>query len=46
MITALSCDPHLMERSGQVVIAAQLAKELNEFDTDGKQPIPVTLDRV
>ena len=46
MITALSCDPRLMERSGQVVIAAQLAKELNVFDTDGKQPIPLALDTV
>jgi dehydrogenase/reductase SDR family member 1 len=46
VIAALSCDPHLMERSGQVVVAAQLARELNVFDTDGKQPIPLTLDTV
>ncbi|MCU1233203.1 MAG: short-chain dehydrogenase [Candidatus Solibacter sp.] len=46
VIDALSRDPHLMERSGQVVIAAQLARELNVFDTDGKQPVPLTLDRV
>ena len=46
VIAALSCDPHLMERSGQVVVAAELAKELNVFDTDGKQPIPLTLDTV
>jgi hypothetical protein len=35
-----------MERSGQVVVAAQLAKELNVYDTDGKQPVPLTLDKV
>lgn len=46
VIAALSCDPHLMERSGQVVIAAQLARELNVVDTDGKQPIPLALDTV
>lgn len=46
VIAALSRDPQLMERSGQVVIAAQVAKELNVFDTDGKQPIPLTLDSV
>jgi dehydrogenase/reductase SDR family protein 1 len=33
VITALSRDPHVMERSGQVVIAAQIAKELNVFDS-------------
>ena len=46
VIAALSCDPHLMERSGQVVIAAKLARELNVCDTDGKQPVPLTLDVV
>ncbi|HEY2015741.1 MAG TPA: SDR family NAD(P)-dependent oxidoreductase [Bryobacteraceae bacterium] len=46
VVAALSSDPHLMERSGQVVVAAQLAKELNVYDTDGKQPVPLTLDKV
>jgi dehydrogenase/reductase SDR family member 1 len=45
-IAALSSDPRQMERSGQAVIAAQIAKELNVFDTDGKQPIPLTLETV
>jgi dehydrogenase/reductase SDR family member 1 len=46
VIAALSCDPRLMDRSGQVVVAAQLAKELRVLDTDGKQPTPLTLDKV
>ena len=46
VIAALSRDPNLMERSGQVVIAAQLARELNVLDTDGRQPVPLALDSV
>ena len=46
VIAALSRDPHMMERSGQVVVAAQLAKELSVLDTDGTQPIPLALDTV
>jgi len=46
VLAALSRDPRLMERSGQVVVAAQIAKELNVFDTDGRQPIPLTLESV
>ena len=46
VIAALSRDPKLMERSGQVVIAAELARELNVLDTDGRQPLPLTLDKV
>jgi dehydrogenase/reductase SDR family member 1 len=46
VIAALSLDSHLMERSGQVVVAAQFARELNVVDIDGKQPVPLTLDSV
>jgi NAD(P)-dependent dehydrogenase (short-subunit alcohol dehydrogenase family) len=46
VIAALSGDPQLMGRSGQIVVAAQLAQELNVLDTDGKQPIPLTLASV
>jgi hypothetical protein len=35
-----------MERSGKVVVAAQLAQELGVVDMDGKQPIPLTLETV
>ena len=46
VIAALSGDPQLMGRSGQIVVAAQLAQELNVLDIDGKQPIPLTLASV
>jgi hypothetical protein len=46
VVAALSLDPHLMERSGQIVVAAQVAQELNIGDIDGRQPIPLTLASV
>jgi dehydrogenase/reductase SDR family protein 1 len=46
VIAALSRDPHLMLRSGQVVVAAKLAEELNVLDIDGRQPIPLILGSV
>jgi NAD(P)-dependent dehydrogenase (short-subunit alcohol dehydrogenase family) len=46
VIAALSRDPKLMERTGQVLVAAQLALELGVSDVDGKQPIPLTLEAV
>jgi dehydrogenase/reductase SDR family protein 1 len=44
VIAALNSDPHLFERSGKIVVAAQLAKEFGVVDGDGRQPIPLTLD--
>jgi NAD(P)-dependent dehydrogenase (short-subunit alcohol dehydrogenase family) len=46
VIAALSRAPQLIERSGQVLIAARLAQELNVLDIDGRQPIPLTLASV
>ena len=46
VIAALNHAPRLMERSGQVVVAAQLAQELNVSDIDGRQPIPLTLSTI
>ena len=46
VVAALSRDPQLMGRSGQVVVAAQVAQELNVRDIDGRQPIPLTLASV
>ena len=46
VIAGLSRDPELMGRSGQVVVAAQVALELNVRDIDGRQPIPLTLASV
>ena len=46
VIHALHRDPHLLERSGQVFVAAALALELGVTDLDGRQPIPLTLQQV
>jgi dehydrogenase/reductase SDR family member 1 len=46
VIEALSAEPDLLQRSGTLVVAAQLAKELGVLDIDGKQPVPLTLDSV
>jgi dehydrogenase/reductase SDR family protein 1 len=46
VIAALSRDPKLGERSGQVLVAAEVAQEFGIVDIDGRQPIPLTLDAV
>jgi NAD(P)-dependent dehydrogenase (short-subunit alcohol dehydrogenase family) len=43
VIAALSRDSKLMERSGQALVAAEVAQELGIVDIDGRQPIPLTL---
>jgi NAD(P)-dependent dehydrogenase (short-subunit alcohol dehydrogenase family) len=42
-IASLAADPSVMEKSGQVLIAAALALEYGFTDIDGKQPRPLTL---
>jgi dehydrogenase/reductase SDR family protein 1 len=44
VIAALWSDPALLERSGQVLVAAAIASELGVRDVDGKQPAPLTLE--
>jgi NAD(P)-dependent dehydrogenase (short-subunit alcohol dehydrogenase family) len=46
VIAALSRDSMLMERSGQVLVAADVAREFGIVDIDGRQPIPLTLASV
>lgn len=46
VVAALSRDPQLLERSGKVLVAAQLANEYGVEDEDGKRPIPLTLDKI
>lgn len=46
VIAALFRDPHLLDRSGNVAVAAQLALEYGLKDTDGRQPVPLTLDEI
>jgi dehydrogenase/reductase SDR family member 1 len=44
VIAALWRDPALLQRSGQVLVAAQVASELGVRDVDGKQPTPLTVE--
>jgi dehydrogenase/reductase SDR family member 1 len=44
VVAALWSDPRLLERSGQVLVAAAIAAELGVRDVDGKQPAPLTLE--
>ena len=46
VIRALARDPKLIERTGSVLVAAQLAIEYGITDIDGKQPRPLTLQEV
>ena len=43
-VAALINDPRLMARSGKVVVAAALARELGFVDIDGKSPRPLEID--
>lgn len=43
-VAALANDPHLMQKTGQVLVAATLAQEYGFADIDGKQPRPLTLE--
>ncbi|MFW0790664.1 SDR family NAD(P)-dependent oxidoreductase [Gordonia sp. CPCC 205333] len=38
IIAALAADPRLMERTGQILIGAEIATELGVVDIDGNQP--------
>ncbi len=43
-VAALASDPNLMRKSGKVLLAAQLAREYNFSDIDGKLPKPLSLE--
>jgi dehydrogenase/reductase SDR family protein 1 len=45
-VAALASDSEIMQKSGQVLVAASLAQEYGFTDIDGKQPRPLTLDEV
>lgn len=42
-VAALAGDPNIMQKSGQVLVAAQVALDYGFTDIDGKQPRPVTV---
>jgi NAD(P)-dependent dehydrogenase (short-subunit alcohol dehydrogenase family) len=45
-VVALADDPNVMNKSGMVLVAAQLAREYGFTDVDGKTPRPLTLEDV
>lgn len=40
VIDALASDPHLMQKSGKVLIGAELGQEYGVTDTNGRSPVP------
>jgi hypothetical protein len=42
-VAAPAADPNLMAKSGQVLVAAQVALDYGFTDINGKQPRPVTV---
>jgi dehydrogenase/reductase SDR family protein 1 len=45
-VAALAADSNIMQKSGQVFVAATLAQEYGFTDIDEKQPRPLTLEKV
>lgn len=46
VIAGLAADPAILERSGKVLVAAAVARELGITDIDGSQPRPLTIETV
>ena len=44
VINALAHDPALMERSGKVLVAAEVSAEFGISDVDGRKPRPLALE--
>jgi len=42
-IAALATDPNVLSRSGEVLVAAAVAREYGVTDVDGKSPTPLTI---
>jgi dehydrogenase/reductase SDR family member 1 len=45
-VVALATDPNVISKSGQILVAANLAQEYGITDLDGRQPRPLTIDDV
>jgi dehydrogenase/reductase SDR family protein 1 len=45
-VAALASDPNVMRKSGEVLVAAALAREYGFTDVDGSQPRPLTLEEI
>ena len=46
VIAALAADADIMNKSGQVLVAAAVAQEYGFTDIDGKQPRPLNIDEI
>jgi len=44
VVAALATDPNVMQKSGQVLVAAAVAQAYGVTDIDGRQPRPMTVD--
>jgi hypothetical protein len=43
-VAALAADPHILDKSGRVLVTAALAEEYGFTDVDGRRPRPLTLE--
>jgi NAD(P)-dependent dehydrogenase (short-subunit alcohol dehydrogenase family) len=46
VVAALASDPDLMQKSGQILVAASAAQAYGIKDIDGKQPKPLTVEEI
>jgi NAD(P)-dependent dehydrogenase (short-subunit alcohol dehydrogenase family) len=46
VVAALWRDSRLIDRTGRVLVAAEVAREFEVVDVDGRQPAPLTLENV
>jgi dehydrogenase/reductase SDR family protein 1 len=46
VIAALASDPAILTRTGQVLVAASVAREYGVTDIDGRSPEPLTIEQV
>ncbi|MBI1785934.1 MAG: short-chain dehydrogenase, partial [Acidobacteria bacterium] len=46
VVAALAADPAIIERTGQVLVAASVAAEFGVTDVDGRRPRPLTLETI
>ena len=45
-VAALASDPQIMQKTGQVLVAAEIARKYGFADIDARQPRPLTLEEV
>jgi dehydrogenase/reductase SDR family protein 1 len=45
-VAALATDPRIMQKTGQILVAAEIARKYGFADIDARQPRPLTLEEV